>query len=226
MVLRGLSRRGISLFQRICNWINILLFGAKGTIYVFHEVDLKNTSNTIDSCFCTVDNFESFVKSNLHRFVSLESFIGGDAKDSIVISFDDVPESVYKNAYPILNREKIPFTLYISTRFIDEPGFLSTEQIKELSLNPLCTIGAHTMNHVRLISEKDSFLDMKGAKDKIEAIIGKSVDHLAYPFGRADAVSWKVRREAKDAGFVSAVCTIPTKVPRLFNNWYIPRMVL
>ena len=128
----------------------------------------------------------------------------------------------YRFAYPL----KAPLDIYLSPKFIGKKGFLSVDQIKELANNPLCTVGAHTMNHTKLRLERDSFKDMYESKVTIERIIGKEVNHLAYPYGRADSISRKVRREAEKAGYKTATCTIPTKVPNAFDRWYIPRIAV
>ena len=214
--------RAISLAQRYYNRFLSTLCGSKGLVLVFHEVDNSNTHCVEASSFCSIDLFKDTLDKYAGQFCSIGDFVGG--KNGVVITFDDVPESVLINAVPLLQERNVPFTLYVSPKFIDKEGFLNREQILELSKNPLCTIGAHTMNHTKLREEKDSYSDILDSKTYLEKLIDKPVEHLAYPYGRADSISCKVRREAKKAGFISAVCTIPTKVPQMFDRYYIPRV--
>lgn len=212
--------------QRLWNLVKIKLVGSKGTIFVFHEIDTINRNSVEPSSFCTIDMFKQLLENNRGKFCSLDDLLVSASSEGYVITFDDVPESVFHNAYPMLCKYNVPFVIYLSPKYIGKKGFLSEDQIKELSNNPLCTVGAHTMNHTKLRLERDSFKDMYESKITIERIIGREVNHLAYPYGRADSISYKVRKEAKKSGFKTATCTIPTKVPSAFDKWYIPRIAV
>ena len=227
MDLKQIYFRFVSLMQRYCNKMKIALLGSKGVIFVFHEVDTENRNSVEPSSFCSVEMFIRILDENRGLFCSLDEFLTC-SKDgrNIVVTFDDVPASVYIHAYPLLCKHKVPFVLYISPKFIGKKGFLSIEQIKKMAENPLCTIGAHTMNHVKLRIERDSFEDILQSKLKLESLLDKPVEHLAYPYGRADSISSKVRKEAQKAGFKSATCTIPTGVPKRFDHWYVPRVAI
>lgn len=226
MGLLNTTLRACSLMQRYWNRIKIAVVGSKGTILVFHEVDTENKNNVEPSSFCSVELFKKILEEHKGEFCNMDDFLSDSVSGKIVVTFDDVPESVYLNAYPILCELQIPFVLYFSPKFIGCRGFMSVDQIREVSKNPLCTIGAHTMKHTKLRLEADSYKDMRDSMIEVEKVIGKHVEHLAYPYGRADSISNKVRKEAKRAGFKSATCTIPTKVPKVYNKWYIPRIAI
>ena len=51
-----------------------------------------------------------------------------DTKKFALITFDDIPESVFTNAYPILKKYNIPFTIFVAIKYIGEKGFISKEQ--------------------------------------------------------------------------------------------------
>lgn len=226
MTVVNIFLRVCSLIQRFWNQVKIKVHGSKGTIFVFHEVDTINRNNVEPSSFCTVNMFKQLLERYRGDFCTLDDLLDCGNSDKCVITFDDVPESVFINAYSLLCENNVPFVIYLSPKFIGREGFLSVEQIKELANNPLCTIGAHTMNHTKLRLECHSYEEMYDSKVAIEKIIGREVCHLAYPYGRADSISCRVRKEAKRAGFKTATCTIPTKVPNLFDKWYIPRVAV
>ena len=226
MMLFAVIYRVCSLLQRFWNRMKILMFGSKGTIFVFHEIDTVNQKNVDSSSFCTIELFKQTIEKYRGELCSLDEFLAHEESNKYVITFDDVPESVYSNAYPLLCKYGIPFVIYLSPKFIGCKGFLSIEQIKEMASNPICTVGAHTMRHTKLRYEKDCFREMQDSKILLESIISRPVVHLAYPFGRADSVSRHVRREVQRAGFISATCTIPTNVPKHFDKWYIPRIAI
>lgn len=62
---------------------------------------------------------------------------------------------------------------------------LSWDQVRELSADPLVTIGAHTVNHLPLnsLSQERSTFEILESKKIIESQIRKGVKHFCYPLG-------------------------------------------
>ena len=65
---------------------------------------------------------------------------------------------------------------------------LSWKQIVELSADPLCTIGAHSVTHASLpvLSDENIRKELSEGKKIIEDRIKKTVRHFAYPYGNWD----------------------------------------
>jgi peptidoglycan/xylan/chitin deacetylase (PgdA/CDA1 family) len=86
---------------------------------------------------------------------------------------------------------------------------MTWEQIKELSLSPLATIGGHTVNHYALATlSKDEVIDeVMGSKQIIEAHIDKSVEHFCYPFGGPKEVTEKEFAIVDELGFKTTTTT-------------------
>jgi peptidoglycan/xylan/chitin deacetylase (PgdA/CDA1 family) len=80
-----------------------------------------------------------------------------------------------------------------------------------LAADPLVTLGGATVNFPVLSNTKDAsaLREMTMGKAVIEAALRRDVRHFAYPFG--DRQSWQRKHMAmaEEAGFVSAVSTIP-----------------
>lgn len=205
-----------------------------GLALMYHNVT-NEFVDAIDSCKCEVDVFKNTLenfKSEGYDFVSVEKMLDifkqkCNTKFAIV-TFDDVPDNVYYNAYPILNELQIPFVLFITTSFIDKAGFLSLDQLKELVSNPLCTVGAHTVTHPMLRNVRNSKEEMRQSKIQLENLLGEEVDFLAYPFGRQSSVSRKVMKQAEAIGFKCAFGTIqaPISDTSAKNLYYLPRVVI
>jgi peptidoglycan/xylan/chitin deacetylase (PgdA/CDA1 family) len=85
------------------------------------------------------------------------------------------------------------------------------DDLAKLAADPLATIGSATVNYSALSNLKgaDAQREMTMGKAVAETALRRPVRHFAYPFG--DRQSW--RREhvvmAQEAGFASAVSTIP-----------------
>ena len=54
-------------------------------------------------------------------------------KKKILITIDDGFLSFYKNAWPVLKKNKIPFILFVSTKEVGSSGYMNWEQISELN---------------------------------------------------------------------------------------------
>ena len=77
---------------------------------------------------------------------------------AVAISIDDAFLSVYKNAWPILQNQNIPYTLFVATDPIDHglSGYMSWDQIRELKNNGV-EIGSQTKSHPHMhkLTEKE-----------------------------------------------------------------------
>lgn len=84
---------------------------------------------------------------------------------------------------------------------------LTWEQITELSNDPLCTIGSHTMTHCRLtITDIASLQNELGeSKNLLELHIDKPVSHLSYPYGWKTDVSAEAIAFAQQIGYKTAL---------------------
>jgi peptidoglycan/xylan/chitin deacetylase (PgdA/CDA1 family) len=119
----------------------------------------------------------------------------------IVITFDDGCETDLIAAAPLLKEAHFNATFYVAAGFVGRPRFLSMSQIRELSdLN--FEIGCHSMTHPwmsELTSEQLHF-EVVEAKDRLEQIIGRPVNHFSCPGGRWDR---RIADFARKAGYHS-----------------------
>jgi len=83
------------------------------------------------------------------------------------------------------------------------------EEIREIAAHPLCTIGAHTMNHfaLRLLDDKEAFSEMVLSKARLEEELGREIRTFAYPYGDATTAGPRDFALAGRAGFDVAVTT-------------------
>ncbi len=204
-----------------------------GIVLMFHHVT-DEYIETNASCKCRISRFQEIldkIYSEGRRFVSVEmmiEMIQSKATERFsVVTFDDVPDDFFSNAYPILKKMKIPFVLFITINFIDKPGFLKTEQLLELDKDPLCTIGAHTITHPMLRKVDDSEYEIAESKRQLEQLLGHPILYMAYPYGRQSSVSQKVKIQACNAGYECAFGTIQAPITDTSSKelYYLPRMV-
>ena len=85
-------------------------------------------------------------------------------------------------------------------------------EIVDLASDPLCTIGAHTVNHVMLkkvTGDATVRAEMDMSRAVLEAALGKRPEHLAFPAGDPTAAGPREFRIAAEFGFKTAVTTRP-----------------
>jgi peptidoglycan/xylan/chitin deacetylase (PgdA/CDA1 family) len=120
----------------------------------------------------------------------LESPAVPPAPDPVVITFDDGTVDFAEAAMPVLERYRIPATLYVATRFIEEEqpfpaggDPVSWSALADARATGLVTIGSHTHTHALLDRLAPELVDDELARsvDLIGDRLGAEVDHFAYP---------------------------------------------
>lgn len=120
----------------------------------------------------------------------------------VMLTFDDTSEEHYTIAAREMEQYGFKGTFFIMTVSIGRPGYMSKEQIKELS-DKGHTIASHTYDHHNVRQYEGDAWDaqMLKPKEKLEAITGKPVDYFAYPFGewKPEAIPELQKRQYKAA---------------------------
>jgi len=159
-----------------------------------------------------------------HRFRKHVQFIANlnncNIRDNrIKIAFDDGYESVYTNAFPIMEEYGLkgivfPITGYIGKRNnwdvtfgINKIMHLSADQILSLSNNGW-EIGSHGHSHksFKWLKSNEIEEDVKISKDFIETITGKEAISFCLPFGDLTKKALKI---IEAAGFMKLFIQLP-----------------
>lgn len=126
---------------------------------------------------------------------------------SIVLTFDDGYEDFYEVVFPLLKKYNVRGTVYVINDFVGRKGFLTREQIVEMSHSGLVEIGAHTMDHAYLknMARQNAKLQIMESKKELEEWTGMKVDTFAYPYGAFGEESVELVKEASFSAAVSVV---------------------
>jgi peptidoglycan/xylan/chitin deacetylase (PgdA/CDA1 family) len=137
------------------------------------------------------------------------------------ITFDDGYEDNCKQALPLLIRERIPCTYFVSTRFIfrREPFPHDVALGRQMLPNSLMQlrdlaaagveIGAHTRTHADLgkITDRAVLKDeVVTAGEELQAALRRPVRYFAFPFGRYENLNAEAFHLAYEAGY-DGVCS-------------------
>ena len=86
---------------------------------------------------------------------------------------------------------------------------MTWDEVRELAADPLCTIGAHTINHyaVAKLDRDRALTEMREGARIIEAELGAAPRHFAYPYGDVTSAGARDFEIAAQLGFKTAVTT-------------------
>jgi peptidoglycan/xylan/chitin deacetylase (PgdA/CDA1 family) len=109
-----------------------------------------------------------------------------------------------------------------------DAGTLTPEELLKLAASDTATIGAHTIDHVRLSDRQASEQQdtIAGSKRELERSIGRPVSHFAYPFGRRDDFDDRSVEAVRSASFDTACTTIPGTARSSSDPYRLPRRLV
>ena len=139
-----------------------------------------------------MDVFEKHInsiKSSGYKFLNPKTlpkiFLEEKLEKKFLLTIDDGYNSFYKNAWPYLKENKIPFIIFISTEAVGKNGYMSWDQIKEIEKFDFVSIGNHSHSHDYLVNFSfDEFkADIKKSIKIFETNLGYNPLFFSYPFG-------------------------------------------
>jgi peptidoglycan/xylan/chitin deacetylase (PgdA/CDA1 family) len=125
---------------------------------------------------------------------------------SFCITFDDGYQSVYREAFPVLQRLGLKATVFLTVGEGNARGLsdslprlngremLRWGEIREMHQSGTFTFGAHTLTHpdlTRLPAERIE-CEIRESQSIIEDALGVRVTSFAYPFGRYNEASREI----------------------------------
>jgi peptidoglycan/xylan/chitin deacetylase (PgdA/CDA1 family) len=86
---------------------------------------------------------------------------------------------------------------------------MTWDDLAHMAKDPLCEIGAHTMNHYALsrLSAEEVLEEAQASRDEIEHRLGRRPTLFAYPYGDETSAGPRDFALIKEAGFTAAVTT-------------------
>ncbi|MBZ9687147.1 polysaccharide deacetylase family protein [Clostridium estertheticum] len=166
------------------------------------------------------NNYTTLTVDELYSYMQTGKMI---PDKPIIITFDDGYKDNYTNAYPILKELGLKATVFVITGAIDtEKDFLTSDEIKFLDSNNI-RIESHTVAHEHLdkISYSDNIKTMTSSKAKLEKILNRKINYLAYPYGGYTEDTIKA---AKESGYKLAFSTDMSWINKNNNIYSLGRI--
>ncbi len=233
------------IFHRIKRKIYKAFHPVSGEIWMLHRVvEQRSIVPEQRELEVTVDWLEQKIleyKAKGYSFISIDKlpsifnfqFSIFNSHRWVCITFDDGYQDNYTLAYPMLKRLDVPFTVYVTTGFIDNQLSMwwypdkqlgiSTDELKVLDADPLCTIGVHTVNHPKLdtLTREQQYQEIAESKQVLENLLGHEVHHFSFPHGVHNEDTLAICREL---GFQTAAQSWGGPLRCGEHPWPLPRV--
>jgi peptidoglycan/xylan/chitin deacetylase (PgdA/CDA1 family) len=105
---------------------------------------------------------------------------------------------------------------------------LTVTELQELTALPGVAVGAHTLTHPVLASLPldDQLRELQESRLRLEELVGRPVQLLAYPFGKRRDISRQTRRLAISAGYAAAFTSAATAITRSSPRYALGRLTV
>lgn len=229
MKVVNVFRKVYSLQQKIIEFKYRKATGS--AIYMFHQVnDDKNLWIDEDVCI-TYESFCRFIDTlqsksiKFYPIEQLEKYL--DDSHAAFITFDDIFADAYENAMSFLEGKGIPYTVFITSNYVDKDPFISQDQLQKLKQSEFCTIGYHTKSHPLMRA-----IDIEKMKEEITAVHfvdfkSKEMKIFAFPYGSVYACTKESIKFVKKCGYRMGFSTIAVRCSQKWfenNRWFLPRI--
>ena len=164
-------------------------------IFLYHHILKEESEIQYDYMQTTEKTFEKQIRGleNLgYHFISYQDLIDYNNgqkklyKKSCVLTFDDGCKDIYTNAYPILQKYNIPFTMFVVTNAVGADGCASWEELKEMQDSGLALIASHSTNHTEFnkLSVAETLENVDSSYKALEENLGEQKTKIfTYPYG-------------------------------------------
>src|SRR5437899_8786746 len=158
--------------------------------------------------------------SHWRRVAPLEETLRSPRERLVAITFDDGYRDNLTVALPILEKYSLPITLFVVAGFVDRDGYLSEEELREMSRHPLVTIGAHGLwhRHFNRLTPDEAHFELVESRRLLEGIVHQKIDLLAWPFGACDG---PLERLSAECGY-RASWTVWKGTNSSHSRWRVP----
>ncbi|HNV86490.1 MAG TPA: polysaccharide deacetylase family protein [Candidatus Omnitrophota bacterium] len=194
-------------------------YGSYLPILMYHFIDGQGERESLSVSLPVFEKHLRYLADNGFRVLSLETFVGMRLTNSKIscpaaaITFDDGDQAFFLKVYPLLEKYRMPATVFVIADRIGKKGFLGWPEMRQMR-EDLVTIGSHGLSHDYLpdLAPEDSRKEIFESKRVLEEGLRREVELFSYPVGGFNA---QIAGFVKEAGYLAA-CT--TNRGRNFNH--------
>ncbi len=175
--------------------LNMYFSSSDVVIYMYHSVRETPVNPQAAELSVRPAEFEKqlrYFNSRHFKTVFASELAGLDPRNSryAALTFDDGYADNYTEVFPLLKKYNCKATIFVISSLIGVDGYLSADQIREMTQSGLVSIQSHTVTHYPLamgnLVYEEVDLELGQSKLDIEKISGIKVDAVAMPNGSYD----------------------------------------
>jgi len=145
-----------------------------------------------------------------------KALVAQEPSRKVVVTFDDAFSDFHDFIFPVLEKFKIPSTVFVPTGFIgkfndwDFPfhkcrkkSVMDIHQLKELNKTGFVDFGSHSVDHLKMntLPVEKIKRQMIISKNTLEDLLSTSVTMFAYPYGRLGEFSPLTSQILSESGY-------------------------
>lgn len=212
-------------------------------MYMFHSV--VDTIEQVYSQFAiTKDSFERFIVHLVTQGQkAMDTNILCNAIDNptqylnhYCVTFDDIYDTVYTNAYPVLKKYHIPFVIFVTDELVGKVDswskmpMITEEHLRDMLADPICILASHGTEHkmFRDYTHAEAVTALVDSKRILSDKYGRNIELFAFPFGRRVEVSDDAIRCVKEAGYKCGFSALDGSLKQrwLSGSFFLPRVLV
>lgn len=203
-------------------------------ILIYHYVEnIKDPNDTmrrsLDILPVVFDEQIRTLKGNGYSFMTpseINEVLSGQKllpPKPVIISFDDGYEDFYTDVLPILKKYNARAVAYVISGFLDQPNYMSRDQLSSVIDSKLVEVGCHTAHHIGL---RDADLDVarseiENCQEDLHRDFAFKPVSFAYPYGSYNENLFQI---LKETGLKNATTTNSGMSISFENIYEIPRI--
>jgi peptidoglycan/xylan/chitin deacetylase (PgdA/CDA1 family) len=162
-------------------------------------------------------------------------FINGKVtppRDACLVTIDDGMQSTLTEAFPILERWRIPAVAFVCSGLIgrnapkSKERYMTWGELRELSDAGLVTVGSHAHTHRSIggMDPKEARKEIEYSRELLQDKLGREVTSFAYPFGTRNDFNVQTRRMLAESGYTMAFTSLHGSVKLAIPPLELPRV--
>ena len=198
------------------------------TILVYHSFGVNSSMSISMAAF---EAQLEFLEKNGNTVIGIDELVRCVAAGqnppagAVVIAIDDGWATVMQ-AYEVLKRRNLPFTLFLPMAYTANPyckATLSQANIDAIKTYPKVTFADHSFSHSPKLAKSEDFAreDVRKSRERFKQVLGYDTKYFAYPYG---AVSEAYTRLLREAGYEYLFVTGGSPVSGTTKVQAIPRI--
>lgn len=176
------------VFSAYCTWWRPRVRAGVPIFLMLHSVSETVVDPTCANNTLRPSELERLIldlKTAGYTFQRAGDAVERPVRRGVVLTFDDGYLDNYTDLFPILRRQQVPATCFVTSQGATNPAYLTPAQIREMEASGLVEFGGHTAHHTVLdqVAPDVATREIIDNAKWLEHVLGHAPTLFAYPCG-------------------------------------------